>query len=123
MTTRRTRPLDQFPAQYHRILETVRERGSTFFTFHSIKEANTVKMDLYRYRDSVLAEMPVSWEAEVCKGLMIRKKDASLEISLKSMWGAMRDIDEQLDEQEHGTTDEEAEALRKLEQDIQSGNY
>lgn len=119
----KARPLDQFPAQYGRILTKVRDDGRVFLRFASTKEANTVKMDFYRYRDSLIAHAPDGWQAEVVKGIMIRKKEATLEFSLKAKWGAMLDIDAQLENATEGSTDEEAEALRRLDEDILKGNY
>lgn len=119
----KARPLDQFPPQYLRILRKVRDEGRVYLTFASDKEANTIKMDFYRYRDSILTYNPDGWEAELVKGLMIRKKDAALEFSIKAKWGAMLDIDAQLEGASLGTTDEEAEALRRLDADIAAGKY
>jgi len=119
----KTRPLDQFPPQYHRILQKVRDEGRVYLTFASTKEANTIKMDFYRYRDSIITNTPDSWEADLVKGIMIRKKDAALEFSVKARWGAMLDIDTQLESTVPGTTDEEAETLRRLDEDIKAGRY
>lgn len=119
----KTRPLDQFPPQYLRILKKVRDEGRVYLTFASTKEANTIKMDFYRYRDSIIENLPDGWEAELVKGIMIRKKDAALEFSVKARWGAMVDIDAQLEGVPLGTTDEEAEALRRLDADIAAGKY
>lgn len=118
------RPLDQYPPQFHKILVKLRDSGRVFLRFASAKESNTIKMDFYRYRDSLIAYAPEGWEAALVKGIMIRKKDATLEFSIKAQWGAMLDIDAQLDgAPTEGTTDEEAEALRKLDEDILKGNF
>lgn len=117
----KARPLDQFPPQFHKLLRKIQAEGRVFLRLASSKEANTIKMDFYRYRDSLIAYAPDTWEAGLVKGVMVRKQDAALEFSIKAQWSAMKDIDAQLDGDSDGTTDEEAEALRKLDEDIMKG--
>lgn len=123
--TQRPRSLDLYPAEYERILKRVADDGTFFHTFASEKEANTIKTDFNRYRVSVLAYLPDSWQADVCRNIMLKKGGSSLEWAKRSTSGAISGLRESLDnpEREVGSTDEEADALRKLEEDIMKGNY
>ncbi len=124
MTTERPRALDLYSKEYHRVLERVRDEGKFFARFASSKEANTVKTDFNRYKHSVMAYMPGTWEAQLCLDLMVRMKGPALDFVKKSTSAAIADLRSQLDDPNHsGTTDEEAEALRKLDEDIMKGNY
>lgn len=122
--TQRPRALDLYPPEFERILGKVRDNGKFFFMFASAKEANTTKTDFNRYRASILHFMPDSWQAQVCRDIMLKKKDSSLEWVRRSTSGAIAGLREALDHgDEDGTTDEEADGLRKLEQDIINGSY
>jgi len=122
--SQKPRTLDLYPPEYHRILERVREHGKFFHVFDSQKEANTIKTDFNRYRASVLAYLPGSWEADLCRNIMLRKKDASLEWIKRSSWGAIAGLKQGLDAPTNeGTTDEEAEVFRRLDADIMAGKY
>lgn len=120
----RPRSLDLYAPEFHRILERVRDEGKFFHVFDSQKEANTIKTDFNRYRNSVLAYLPDSWEADLVRNIMLRKNGASLEWVKRSSWGAIAGLKQALAAPiNDGTTDEEAEALRKLDEDIKHGRY
>jgi hypothetical protein len=101
------------------VLERVRDKGRFYVALASSMEANTIKTDFNRFKQSILAFRADNWEADIVRNLMIRKKANALEFLQKSTWGAIADMRSALaEDSSNGTTDWDAKALRDMDEGL-----
>lgn len=110
------RPLDLFPVEYDHVLARVRDNGKFFVTLNSKREVATMKMDFYRFRNSLLEFEPDGWRAAVARDLMIKLNDRSMEFCSKSDTSALEELRAALTFNPEGTTDVEAAKVQATKQ-------
>lgn len=108
---RTPRPLDRYPSDYEKLFRIVGEKGRHAMKFHSESEAHTIKFDLRRYIESVIHYAPESDLADICRMAMIKKRELTLEVILRTVYSAMTDLRASF-EQESETADPLAEQMR-----------
>lgn len=109
------RTLDRFPAEYAKLLATVRDDGRHTIQFHSKNEAYTIRLDLYRYFKSLEYYEPQGELARLVKQVMIKIKGERMELLLRAEYSGVQNIRASFGKPSM-SADTEAEQMRLHEQ-------
>jgi len=100
MTTPRT--LDRYSPLCFKVLEKMRENGQHFVKFSTYLDANAIKLEMYKFRISLLHWAPDHPLADVARGMKIKqgRNDATLTFLQSARHRATMELAQSIEETE-----------------------